>query len=115
MPKTGVPRRREGREGGISPSRPSLLRGTPSFRMPLQIPLFDPHDGGHATGFVIFPLLGLFIAGGVFGFALGCKRRRITEMLSGAAMIAGLGYCLIGVWGLLVCSLMPLMYVYGKS
>ena len=30
--ETGVPRRREGGEGGISPSRPSLLRGTPPFR-----------------------------------------------------------------------------------
>ena len=83
--------------------------------MLLQIPLVDPHDPGHATAFIIVPLLGLFVVGGIVGFAIGLKRRRITFMISLAALIATLGYCLIGAWGLLVGSLLPLMYVYGKS
>ena len=79
----------------------------------VAIPLVQ--ELGHAAAAVMFPLFLLFIVGGIVGFLLGMRKRRILFMVSVAALFAALGYCLVGGWGLLTGSLLPLMYVWGRS
>ena len=85
-----------------------------------QIPFFNGLSdlgGGHGGDaiLVLFPLAVLFIAGGIGGFIMGARKRRALVVIGIAGLLSTLGYCLIGVSGLITGALMPLMFIYGKS